>query len=261
MNKLSPVKKLLALSLLGGSLVTGAASAATCVTGSSSETSLQGVLDAITVVGPSSVDTLTDCVPDSSDSNWSVSGNSGSTSTLIIELAGNASTNSFGVYDTTNSANKVLLFTGGASAGAQVTMSIMADGSVYKNMYGVGTYDTGINFAGNSFGFYLATANNGTFFSETALNMDAVDHMLAYQGTGSDKVQLPGLIAGTWLTSEYVLAWEDVKASSGADFDFNDFVVMVGSVEPTSVPVPAAVWLFGSGLLGLVGIARRKKTA
>jgi hypothetical protein len=27
----------------------------------------------------------------------------------------------------------------------------------------------------------------------------------------------------------------------------------------TAVPVPAAVWLFGSGLLGLVGIARRKK--
>jgi hypothetical protein len=29
----------------------------------------------------------------------------------------------------------------------------------------------------------------------------------------------------------------------------------------SSVPVPAAVWLFGSGLLGLVGIARSKKTA
>lgn len=28
----------------------------------------------------------------------------------------------------------------------------------------------------------------------------------------------------------------------------------------TVVPVPAAVWLFGSGLLGLVGIARRKRT-
>ena len=27
----------------------------------------------------------------------------------------------------------------------------------------------------------------------------------------------------------------------------------------SSVPVPAAVWLFGSGLLGLVGLARRKK--
>lgn len=29
----------------------------------------------------------------------------------------------------------------------------------------------------------------------------------------------------------------------------------------SAVPIPAAVWLFGSGLLGLVGIARRKKTA
>jgi hypothetical protein len=30
---------------------------------------------------------------------------------------------------------------------------------------------------------------------------------------------------------------------------------------PAAVPVPAAVWLFGSGLLGLVGVARRKKSA
>lgn len=29
----------------------------------------------------------------------------------------------------------------------------------------------------------------------------------------------------------------------------------------TSVPVPAAAWLFGSGLLGLAGIARHRKTA
>jgi hypothetical protein len=32
-----------------------------------------------------------------------------------------------------------------------------------------------------------------------------------------------------------------------------------GGVCPPPVPVPAAAWLFGSGLLGLVGIARRKK--
>lgn len=30
---------------------------------------------------------------------------------------------------------------------------------------------------------------------------------------------------------------------------------------PPAVPVPAAVWLFGSGLLGLVGVARRRKAA
>ena len=33
------------------------------------------------------------------------------------------------------------------------------------------------------------------------------------------------------------------------------------SHDATVVPVPAAVWLFGSGLLGLVGIARRRKVA
>ncbi len=31
------------------------------------------------------------------------------------------------------------------------------------------------------------------------------------------------------------------------------------TAETSAVPVPAAVWLFGSGLMGLVGIARRKK--
>ena len=39
-------------------------------------------------------------------------------------------------------------------------------------------------------------------------------------------------------------------AGFNANFDF---------VAP--VPVPAAVWLFGSGLLGLVGVARRRKAA
>ena len=31
-----------------------------------------------------------------------------------------------------------------------------------------------------------------------------------------------------------------------------------GTVNISAVPVPAAAWLFGSGLIGLVGIARRK---
>ena len=33
------------------------------------------------------------------------------------------------------------------------------------------------------------------------------------------------------------------------------------AVDVRPIPVPTAVWLFGSGLLGLVGIARRKKVA
>lgn len=33
------------------------------------------------------------------------------------------------------------------------------------------------------------------------------------------------------------------------------------SIDTSPIPVPAAVWLFGSGLLGLIGVARRKKSA
>ena len=61
-------------------------------------------------------------------------------------------------------------------------------------------------------------------------------------------------------------------AGTGVD-SFNDFAVtlgqttaetpvalsMVGAINSAVIPVPAAVWLFGSGLLGLVGVARRKK--
>ena len=52
---------------------------------------------------------------------------------------------------------------------------------------------------------------------------------------------------------------------SNADGTISDVSGSIGmalrvslNVEP-AVPVPAAVWLFGSGLIGLVGLARRKK--
>ncbi len=34
---------------------------------------------------------------------------------------------------------------------------------------------------------------------------------------------------------------------------------MTGSIEGAAVPIPAAAWLFGSGLMGLVGVARKRK--
>jgi hypothetical protein len=47
-----------------------------------------------------------------------------------------------------------------------------------------------------------------------------------------------------------------VHAPSGPFGDYNANFNLQGV---SAVPVPAAVWLFGSSLLGLVGIARRKK--
>jgi hypothetical protein len=44
-----------------------------------------------------------------------------------------------------------------------------------------------------------------------------------------------------------------------ANFDVLSVTFQNMEMTPPQVPVPAAVWLFGSGLLGLIGLARRKK--
>jgi hypothetical protein len=47
------------------------------------------------------------------------------------------------------------------------------------------------------------------------------------------------------------------RAKPGTQGD-NDHFKIDSLTVTTVVPVPAAAWLFGSGLLGLVGVARRK---
>ncbi len=78
--------------------------------------------------------------------------------------------------------------------------------------------------------------------------------------------------SNVWDDDEYVV-WVDLatlpsgfSATTPTELYFdNSFSQLNGTTVFTAdfgfqaVPVPAAVWLFGSGLLGLVGVARRKQ--
>ena len=211
---------------------------------------LQNVLNNITVGGPSSVNVATDMIDDAQDSVWHITDSGGSVSSMIIEIAGFAGTNTFGVY---NHGQYAQLFGGADSAGNQVTLSIAADGSVYINHA-----DTGVDFNSKNFGYYLDSsavgAAGGLWHSDTALNADGDDHMMAYQGTGTDSIILPTWGEVEWTTGGHILAFEDLNADMSSDHEHTDFVVMVESV---AVPVPGAILL---GLLGLsaVGIKLRK---
>ncbi len=79
----------------------------------------------------------------------------------------------------------------------------------------------------------------------------------------------PGQITGFQLTLNNVPGFTSSDITFGADqividvanleLDVGSFAIINLEVAHTVVPVPAAVWLFGSGLLGLISVARRQR--
>ena len=82
-------------------------------------------------------------------------------------------------------------------------------------------------------------------------------------------VQPNGVNPGEWLKIKFTL--QSFRTYADVISELTDGSLRIGihvqgfaggesaSFVNNPVPVPAAVWLFGSGLLGLIGIARRKK--
>ncbi|MCP3669209.1 MAG: DUF4114 domain-containing protein [Gammaproteobacteria bacterium] len=93
------------------------------------------------------------------------------------------------------------------------------------------------------FGFYLISPDKGgsTFYSDS----NGYDYFKVFQNDND--------------SSMFKLAIEDLYG--GGDKDHNDMIVHVTSVlsppNVSTVPIPGAVWLLGSGLVGLIGIRRK----
>ena len=114
------------------------------------------------------------------------------------------------------------------------------------------SFDGGITYT-----FINGSLTAGTLLSAT---FDTMDILTLGGGMGNflaDVTYTGGSLAGG-LTSGRIEGLF-TNASSGdfsAAFTADSVIAKVGPV----VPVPAAVWLFGSGLIGLIGVARRKKS-
>jgi len=86
-------------------------------------------------------------------------------------------------------------------------------------------------------------------------------------GVGSDQFDIPSNNNGKGLTTFGMLStvsfsqvvWRLGSGANNDTFLIDNFSYT--ATDPSAVPVPPALWLFGTGLLGLIGFGRRSKAA
>lgn len=61
----------------------------------------------------------------------------------------------------------------------------------------------------------------------------------------------------SFLIGDYLVAFNDDIIGDDYDYDYDDMVLKASSRSAT--PIPGAVWLLGSGLVGLMGVRRKMK--
>jgi|SRR5882672_1901290 len=222
---------------------------AACSFGASGEPSLQQSFDSL-FGAANAPDAVNDCLADgvgpNHDGVWHSTG--ASSATILLELAGFADFNSFGLYDPSNQANRLDVFAGrlGPGATASLTFANVAGGTqVTMSIVGSPAPAHSAVFLSEAFGFFLTTPEGNTFFTQSSLNQGGVDRSYAYRGDGQWFLQ-GGALGTQFGANDAIFAYEDLL---NGDNDFQDFVVLVRGVEP--VPLPAAALLFLSGLIGL----------
>lgn len=151
----------------------------------------------------------------------------------------------------------------------------------HVNLYAAGSYTfyTGCASGGVSSATYNPSCGTGATYNLTVANGQIGAHMLFNWSTSSDidvviLWDMNKSWAGTGTASAFQAGggntvntvWNgasidtnmDVDTFSGTKMIDGPFVGQSANFNVQGVPVPAAAWLLGSGLLGLIGVARRK---
>lgn len=119
-------------------------------------------------------------------------------------------------------------------------------------LYGEGTHTVNVNGDGAD---APAGSENVTFSVGAGQLGGNID--FAWGATSGIDVFLVWDVAGNTYTSTDI----DGNGTLGLGMVDGPFPGFSANFDMTAVPVPAAVWLFGSGLIGLAGVARRRKSA
>jgi len=113
-------------------------------------------------------------------------------------------------------------------------------------------------------------ASDGLYNPATSSYLNQGPAPLAVTNLNTTTLCTPGTdCIGNALSGGYPFTDDGIAGSPMIDGPFSGLSVNfdIGSgnsltvLSVTNVPIPGAVWLFGSGLLGLIGISRRKKAA
>jgi len=133
----------------------------------------------------------------------------------------------------------------------------------YDSAWSVASEESFISQVEGGYSGFLAYSPAYGFMSPVSGDLTVIDAFGSNNGSELDFGYLSGSImfADGSIMSDLTLnlspLQDEFTYDAAADGIGNPFVTYGYAVS--SVPVPAAIWLFGSGLLGLIGIAGRKK--
>ncbi len=165
---------------------------------------------------------------------WTTTISGNSTFTMMMEFAGNAGSNTIGIYNGGDVAPTLIPVFPGAATSLWFATAAFRSG---PTRVVVNVFDDNANLVGsnsylgadrNNFGLYLQ-GPGGTFYSQDARNPGARIQALTYAGTGIN--------TGSWW-----ICFEDLAMNAGSDGDYNDAILFCESVNPTVVSVNNTTW-------------------